>query len=76
MKIKIFFSVLTFVIGITLNGQEIIIHEEGIIVDQRDGKTYQTILIDSILWISENMKYKTEKSDSIVFSKLRNSLSI
>lgn len=38
----------------------------GKITDNRDGKVYETIQLDSTIWLTENMQYKTESSDSFV----------
>ena len=36
----------------------------GEFIDDRDGKTYQTIKIGNTVWLAENMKYKTEGSEN------------
>jgi len=38
------------------------IFEKGMITDSRDGKTYQTIEIDKLIWITDNLKYQTKNS--------------
>lgn len=33
-------------------------------IDDRDGKTYQTVSIGNTLWLAENIRYKTERSEA------------
>lgn len=47
-----------------MNGQTPFV--TGEITDIRDGKTYQTIKINNIIWLTENMKFKTPQSDSVL----------
>jgi len=35
----------------------------GDFLDDRDGRVYQTIKVDSTIWLAENMKFKTENSE-------------
>jgi len=36
--------------------------KQGEITDGRDGNIYQTITINNTIWLSENMKFKTENA--------------
>jgi len=40
----------------------------GEIVDMRDRKAYQTIQINNRVWLAENMKFKTERSENFELS--------
>ena len=57
MKPSTYFTILALIINVSLKSQ--VIHKKGEIIDIRDGKVYQTIMIDSTIWLAENMKFKT-----------------
>ena len=57
MKPSTYFTILALIINVSLKCQ--VIHKKGEIIDVRDGKVYQTIMIDSTIWLAENMKFKT-----------------
>ena len=57
MKPSTYFTILALIINVSLKSQ--VIHKKGEIIDVRDGKVYQTIMIDSTIWLAENMKFKT-----------------
>ena len=59
MKPSTYFTILALIINVSLKCQ--VIHKKGEIIDVRDGKVYQTIMIDSTIWLAENMKFKTEQ---------------
>jgi len=67
MKFKMFF-IIYLLSSSLVKGQTP--YTAGEITDVRDGKTYQTIKIDNTVWLAENMKYKTENSDSLVKNDL------
>ena len=57
MKHSTYFTILALIINVSLKCQ--VIHKKGEIIDIRDGKVYQTIMIDSTIWLAENMKFTT-----------------
>ena len=49
MKPSTYFTILALIINVSLKCQ--VIHKKGEIIDVRDGKVYQTIMIDSTIWL-------------------------
>ena len=50
MKPSTYFTILALIINVSLKSQ--VIHKKGEIIDIRDGKVYQTIMIDSTIWLA------------------------
>jgi hypothetical protein len=45
--------------------------EQKIFIDDRDGNSYATVKIDELLWFSENLRYQTPNSMSVMDSSSR-----
>jgi len=68
MKTKIlFFLFFLFIDNSNLIAQNDFV--KGSFIDSRDGTIYQTVTIDSLIWMTENLNFTTEESHCPNFSK-------
>jgi len=67
MKCRLILILTLLINSINLEGQ--INFKKGEIKDSRDGRVYQTIEIDNIIWFSENLKYQSKNSVDIENTK-------
>ena len=68
MKNNLIITLVLICFGFTSHCQES--YKEGTIIDIRDGKKYNTVKINNTIWLAENMKWKTENSDTILQNDL------
>lgn len=69
MKKKNFKVILFLVVAVVVNLSAQNEIETGSFIDSRDGRKYQTVTIDSLIWMTENLCYSTERSHCPNFSK-------
>jgi hypothetical protein len=61
MRHRTYFTILALIINVSLKCQ--VIHKTEEIIEVRDAKVYQTIMIDSTIWLAENMKFTTANTN-------------